>query len=498
MNIIDICAISIVLLASYVIALLSSKASKSPRVETYLFAGNSLLLSASSSIGAILSIPITFTALISGGFMYGWQIIFSFWIGIGLAVLFLRRLSRTNGHAEFCANKEEREGSAGVSFLSRLCEKHGLNGHVVPYVFSIFLYGCLLAMEFSVARSTINYLSEIDAFNLAAIIILIASVTYSYVYIGGYKAVLYTDYFQLMVIAVFVGLCFGSLLFNSDVKIQHFGPLVSKLAWTSKSDMFLLHVSVVFGGFSFLVASIDQWNRTFGTLKKDAVSSVYWSSTALAIFAPIPVLIGAYAFNVHGTEFMKDATNNASLLILKSYLQTVPLSTRFLFIMSLTCVILTTINTYLITLCQLYYELTIRLHATVAKTYIFEYLFKWREIRLVVLVIMFACISVSYNVSDDSVYFFGVATLAGFSFFLPFVIKLITDDYYIPTTKLSLSSSMIIGLTIWPAITWLLSVFVGAAVNDRLYLLSVGALVSVVTANFEYIYKFVKGYKKCQ
>lgn len=492
MNLIDLSAIFVVLIIGYTIVLFSSAAKKSPLVESYLFSGNSLRLATSSSVGAIFSISISFTALLSGGYMYGWQIIFSFWIGIGLAVLFLRRLSRSKAYSKSYAAIQE--SGAGVSFLSYLSRKNGMNGNVAPYIFLIFLYSCLLAMELAVARSTIGYLSEIDGFNLMLIVVLLAAVTYSYIYIGGYRAVLYTDHFQLMVIAVFIGLCLHSILVESKVDVWLLNPFASKLAWASALDVCLLHISVVFGTFSFLIASVDQWNRTFGTLETDdALSSIYWSSATLIIFAPIPVLIGAHAYHMYGAEeYMRGISNNASLILLKGFLQSSPLSTRFVFLMSLTCVILTTIDTYIITLGQLYYELTVRFRARSHKLYIAELLFKWRELRLVVLIITLGSIIISYNVSNEMVYFFGVATLAGFSFVVPHVVKLVADDYNMPAAKLPLSISMIIALVMWPVVSWLISEWFGS-IGDRLYLLSISALISIAIANIEYIYKFIKG-----
>jgi hypothetical protein len=69
-------AVFVVLVSSYAIAWWCARHERAPTVHRYLFAGNSLVLGLSSSIGSIVSMAIAFTALLSAGFVFGWQIIF--------------------------------------------------------------------------------------------------------------------------------------------------------------------------------------------------------------------------------------------------------------------------------------------------------------------------------------------------------------------------------------------------------------------------------------
>ena len=115
----SVVAVFLVLLTSYVIAWNSAPGSRESRVEDHLFAGNTPLLGLSSSVGAIVSMAVAFTALLSAGFVFGWQILLSIAggaAGLKALVTFARRPATVRA----LDHSAELRHSHGASYLSIL------------------------------------------------------------------------------------------------------------------------------------------------------------------------------------------------------------------------------------------------------------------------------------------------------------------------------------------------------------------------------------------
>ena len=76
-------AVFIVLVASFAISVASARKRSSNLISHFLFSGNTPLLGLSSCIGSIISMAVSFTALLSAGYEWGWQIIFPIMAGCG-------------------------------------------------------------------------------------------------------------------------------------------------------------------------------------------------------------------------------------------------------------------------------------------------------------------------------------------------------------------------------------------------------------------------------
>jgi hypothetical protein len=101
-----------------------------------------------------------------------------------------------------------------------------------------------------------------------------------------------------------------------------------------------------------------------------------------------------------------------------------PAGIRFLFVMALVCAALTTLNTYVITIQQLYYEFSIRLNAQGFWAYAsLEILAKWKNIRAVSLVLLIAAFVGSLFMPERYVFAFGVMSLSSFVFAVPMLIN---------------------------------------------------------------------------
>jgi hypothetical protein len=246
---------------------------------------------------------------------------------------------------------------------------------------------------------------------LLAIIVIVC---YSYVFLGGFRGVLTTDYFQLLVVVAFIALVAAQL-----VRAQGLPRIPSMTAaattWTPVR-LVLLHVGVFIGAFGWGLGNIDQWYRTIGTLPlTTALRTLKLAAIITYTIAIAPVLAGSAAL----AHLPPAVGNTASLYLLDQLWMDGDSTLKFVLIMALTCAALTTLNTYTISTEQLYYEMSIRMVATSHRQYIFEWLLKWKQIRIAALVALVLAYSASFAISDTMVYAVGVFALCGFIFFVP-------------------------------------------------------------------------------
>ena len=110
--------------------------------------------------------------------------------------------------------------------------------------------------------------------------------------------------------------------------------------------------------------------------------------------------------------------NTASLYLLSRLWLSGDVTLRFVMIMALTCAALTTLNTYIISTEQLYYEFSIRIIANTHREYLLQVLFKWKQIRVVASIALAVAYGCSFFISDQMVYTVGVLSLCGFIFFV--------------------------------------------------------------------------------
>src|ERR1051325_7792502 len=206
---ITIFAVFSVLLASFAISLASAWTKRSRLLQDFLFVGNTPLLAISSCIGSIVSMAVSFTALLSAGYVWGWQVLFSMIPGsvTGLVVIIL--LSRHQKVEKHQQRIEKGNYLLGASYLAVFGEWKSSSG---LYAFLISAYVMLLITELVVLRTFISFLTDLPSVEIMVMIAAVTLVCYAYVYIGGFRGVLVTDYFQLMVVFVFVGLWLSTTL----------------------------------------------------------------------------------------------------------------------------------------------------------------------------------------------------------------------------------------------------------------------------------------------
>jgi hypothetical protein len=420
---ITIFAVFGVLLASFLISLASAWTKRSRLLQDFLFTGNTPLLALSSCIGSIVSMAVSFTALLSAGYVWGWQILFSIVPGSIAGLLMVLLLSRHPKVMEHQQRVERNTYLLGASYLSVLGEWRSSSG---LYAFFIAAYWAMLITELVVLRTFITFLADLPSIEVTIMIGAVTLVCYAYVYIGGFRGVLVTDYFQLMAVFVFVGLWLSTTTYHVQIHVP--SPMLSKQPLTAPSFL-LLHLGVFAGAMAWTFASLDQWYRTIGTLRIGAARAVLKSAAiALCFFAAVPIITGASA--LQRATIPASVTNGVSLILVADLLSHSNVTLRFFFVMALTCAALTTLNTYFMTIQQLYYESSTRMETTHWMLYPFEWLLKLKEVRGFALGLGVGAFAVSYVFPHEYVYAFGVGALSTLILGIPFVSAYLLDAVY--------------------------------------------------------------------
>jgi Na+/pantothenate symporter len=362
---------------------------------------------------------IAFTALLSAGYTFGWQMLYPLISGALIGLLAILRLLKHERVSQDQKKIERGEQQEGASYLVTF--RH--NGPLAFFVLFLGFYSAMLATELSVLRVFLEFLLRIPFPELFTLVLMVALVCYSYVFIGGFRAVLITDYFQLIVVIIFLGLFLANIDLGSIKNLP--SATAAKIRWTPWREFFL-YIGVFCGAFSWTFASIDQWYRTAGTLPRKAARTVLIQSVLiLCSVTVVPVMIGSHALAMKGIP--PSITNEISLVLVQEMLRDASTTVRFAFLMALVCAALTTLNTYIMTIQQLYYELSIRINAKTHRGYILEYITKWKQIRTVGLVFMAACFLASFSIPDHAVYSFGVFALCGYVFSVPLLLSKALD-----------------------------------------------------------------------
>ncbi len=407
----------VVLLSSFFISLWCAWSNRSPEVAKYLYSGNTPVLALSSCVGTVVSMAISFTALLSAGYTFGWQILFTLTGGSLAGLVAMLRLLKHERLRLLQPAIAQDDHSDGASYL--VCFQSGRSLFPYFYIFYILFYSAMLTTEVGVLRGFLTSLFHFHTTELVITMFMIVLVCYAYVFIGGFRAVLITDYFQLLVVLAFVGLLLASTHFGALQNLPP--PLAAKIHWTPWR-LVLLHFGVFSGAFSWTFANIDQWYRTAGTLPvKTARTILIQTVIIVCALSAIPVLAGSYALTRHATPV--GVTNEISLLLVQDLLLSATATVRFTLVMALVCAALTTLNTYIMTIQQLYYETSIRIYATQYRWYILEFLLKWKQVRGVGLILTATCFIASFFTSSNTIYWFGVVSLCGYVFSVPFLLS---------------------------------------------------------------------------
>jgi len=347
--------ILLTLALSYFLALSASRKRTSVHATSYLFGGNSPALAVSSGVGSIFSFSIAATALVSGGYLYGWQVIPPLALGASLGTILLYRIYGSSAAAAFKTATKADSLRGGASYLRMVAPVFGRRVAQPLALLLLVSHFLMLTLELSLVKLVLVSTTSFTPMDLVVILITVVGICYAYVYVGGYRGVLLTDHFQLWTIILLLGVCIGQSDAVNTLFMPEPLPTRGAIHWPSFLNIVLLHASVVSGGFLFSAGSLDQWYRTAGTLPLPQAKRVLRISLALYSLGGIPLVLVGNAAHRWGLT-AEGPLNQISLTLLQRGLTLAPPSLQFALLVVLTCILLTTIDTHIITLQQLYYE----------------------------------------------------------------------------------------------------------------------------------------------
>ena len=399
----------VVLLGSYGLVLwLRHRLPRQRTVEDFLFEGNRQLLAVSSGIGSMFSYSLAGTALVAAGYIFGWQVCAPIVLGALLGLWIYLRVIK-NPSVLRLINTFRAEGfTNGASYPQAIAATAGKQVHFVVLTYLYFAYAAMLAAELAVVRVTLHTLLPEQAQIADLLLVLLLAVCFTYVFTGGFLGVLVSDHFQLIIIILFTLSTFLDVPWHR-VWASIPGPSEC-LVGTSPTLRILLLVSAFMGSFAISLGNADQWYRTAGTLPvaeaRRVLTLVVVGTTAAGTLL---ILLGSSAYNMGSIR--ATAGYNLSLILLANYAQGLNITTIFFLGMTLAAIGLTTLDTYIITLQQLYYEISIFSHAEALPWYLPEYFVKTRAIRVVGGATAIASFGLSFLIPSSGIYAWGALAL---------------------------------------------------------------------------------------
>lgn len=182
-----------------------------------------------------------------------------------------------------------------------IAHRFGRFSSLIITTISILALGSLLLIQFSLGGVIISQFLKID---LHWAVAAIAVVVIAYVWLGGMKAILFTDMVQGTAMLIFLSTIVASLAFTSDSflrNIEEFGfiSLVSEGSTANLSFTFIL----LFSGATAISGGIDLWQRLFvGKSYVESRRGLFFSAFLFAIFGLLLTLLAIQIISVVAPE----------------------------------------------------------------------------------------------------------------------------------------------------------------------------------------------------
>lgn len=319
-----------------------------PAPKTYaefLFTGKTFVFSVVSSAGAAFSV----TYFLGATFIYA--SILRVWcvpILVAIALLVIGGASRV----VIVATRElgaEKVGCGDQNLLLALMQRRLQPRNFHVFVQLLFLaFFLLLVEELSISRVILNAIFPGMPFLASTLLFTIVAVILTYVYIGGFRAVLTADWVQFSVLVVFLAL----LLFLVSVRGH---PLVVLAIPHGLAPTTIIGAIVLWTvyGTAFLVMAVDLYAR----LNFSAPAGILLSMRLRLVLISIAlvfavVLIGVVFAIALAPEIGRVVTPTRYYRSISALFAATPLS-HVAFLVAVFCMIFTTVNTLLITTAQI-------------------------------------------------------------------------------------------------------------------------------------------------
>lgn len=317
----------------------------------FWLSGKTKAYSLASNLGALASVTYFFGGGLTYGFVFGpWYLVASGAVFLLSGIFIVRMLPAIQKEAE----AEGQTSNPLIAYMRRHLEARDLK--VVLRLYTV-VYSTLLVVELAAGRLALSSMLPASPVLVTIFISVIAIVIFTYLYLGGFKAVLNSDLIQLTILIPFLG-CLSFLLLKEDEARSLMQiPLTAFSRPDAASFLFLVITCV-----AYFVAGFDFFSRLNFTTRKDKLaqrkSFIAISLCIIFLMMTVGILYGMHLKSYRtevgsATEFAHFATahfvNRDQLMI--------PL----LFVVCIFCMIFTTVDTLLLTVFQLGFEMKSKL-----------------------------------------------------------------------------------------------------------------------------------------
>jgi len=307
--------------------------------QDYLFRGRNAIHSLSGNLGAVFSL----TGFVGATWVYalvfgGWAII------VIIAVIIFLMLATTAA-----VRRIDAEGVASGNIMLDYLQRHLLGKHFkgIVTIYSI-VYFVLLVEELAAARLILREMVT-EPVVMSFLLVLTAFTIYSYVHLGGFRAVVTADAVQIVVLLAFCGVLAGAILTVPGSSWE--GLRFPTLTVESAAG---LAGAIVFG-IGWFAAALDFYARLNFNGRHDNVRTrrfirLSWTLTAILL------LLGAVFGTAMSGRITVDAKNTYPEGAVSFFLNGSPL-VGLLFIAAIFSMMFTTLDTLMMTIIQVgYYQ----------------------------------------------------------------------------------------------------------------------------------------------
>lgn len=312
--------------------------------ELFLFLGKTRPYSLASNLGAVFSATYFFGAT----FIYG--LIFRGTFLIITTAIFLILLwlipAILNAALPRSEHASDQRGNVLLDFLSARLGQRDFKRIVQVYSLVYFL---LLIEEISVSRLILHTLFPAQTIVAVAMLVTIFFVILAYVYFGGFRAILISDFEQLKVLVPFLILLV--FLMFKDSPPRHSAILLSFPHLDNPSGLLF---AMLFG-IAWFSAGIDFYSRlNFSLRPGEDILSVKKVFTRISLAAIYVLLVAGIVFGEHLVTVLPrvQSPSTYTQAAMNYFLIQSSRIVVLIFFLALFCMLFTTINTLLITILQ--------------------------------------------------------------------------------------------------------------------------------------------------
>lgn len=338
---------ALLLLSIATIGLCKSETRQPESYAEFLYTGKTLLHSIVSSAGAVFSVTYLLGAVIIYATIYrAWTFVMAGGVAVASLVVISRIVRLAS--AELPPERlEARDRNLLLSFMENRLSRS--NYETFTQILSL-AFLLLLVEELAISRLVLQSLIPGIGLMSSVLLFIIVAVIFSYIYIGGFRALLNSDLVQgvvlvafLLVLLFFVSGAQGSVL------------TLAKGARVSGSELLLGNFFWMIYGTSFFIMSVDLFARMNFKVPKDTAvrmrqSFVGISMLLLFVIVSIGILFGL-ALSPDLGEFQTASGYYTSIVTFFTTSDAVQV--KIIFLVALFCMIFTTIDTLLLAVMQI-------------------------------------------------------------------------------------------------------------------------------------------------